>query len=92
MPSKSDAGSRVPSGFFEPWTPLISLSLVGPRLVPEEAAASYPPPAADGPKISYPLAVIKESKHAEAARKFAAFLAGPKARAVFERFGFLMGR
>jgi molybdate transport system substrate-binding protein len=45
--------------------------------------------AADGPKISYPLAVVKESKHADAARKFSAYLAGPEARAVFLKYGFL---
>jgi molybdate transport system substrate-binding protein len=44
---------------------------------------------ADGPKISYPLAVIKDSKQADAARKFATYLAGPEARAVFTKYGFL---
>jgi molybdate transport system substrate-binding protein len=61
-------------------------------LISKKVRIAFEVAAADGPKISYPLAVIKESKHAEAARKFAAFLAGPEARAVFERFGFLMGR
>lgn len=44
---------------------------------------------ADGPRISYPLAVVKESKNPEAARKFARFLATPAAQAVFARYGFL---
>lgn len=48
--------------------------------------------AVDGPKISYPLAVLKESKNAEAARKFAAYLAGPEASAVFTKFGFRSAR
>ncbi|HVS53642.1 MAG TPA: molybdate ABC transporter substrate-binding protein [Opitutaceae bacterium] len=48
--------------------------------------------AADGPKISYPLAVIKASKHFAAARKFATYLAGPEARAVFVKYGFLPAR
>lgn len=44
---------------------------------------------ADGPRISYPLAIVKDSKQPDAARRFAAYLAGPEARAVFARFGFL---
>ena len=45
--------------------------------------------AADGPKISYPLAVVAGSKQPEAARRFAGYLAAPAARAVFAKFGFL---
>lgn len=45
--------------------------------------------AADGPKISYPLAVVQDAKHAAAARRFATYLAGPEARAVFAKYGFL---
>jgi molybdate transport system substrate-binding protein len=47
---------------------------------------------ADGPKISYPLAVLKDTKHGDAARKFAAYLAGPEARAVFVKYGFLAAK
>lgn len=43
---------------------------------------------AEGPKISYPLAIVKDSKQPDAAKKFAAHLTGPAARAVFEKFGF----
>jgi ABC-type glycerol-3-phosphate transport system substrate-binding protein len=32
---------------------------------------------------------VRDSKHADAARKFASYLAGPEARAVFVKFGFL---
>jgi len=46
-------------------------------------------PTSEGPVISYPLAVIKESKQPEAARKFAAYLATPAARAIFVKYGFL---
>ncbi len=45
-------------------------------------------PAAEGPKITYPLAVVKSSKEPERSRKFAEYLAGPVARRVFEKFGF----
>jgi molybdate transport system substrate-binding protein len=45
---------------------------------------------ADAPKISYPLAVVKNSKTPENAKKFAEYLAGPKSREVFEKFGFIV--
>ncbi len=38
--------------------------------------------------IVYPLAVIKSSKHQQAAEDFAAYLSGEKAAAVFEKYGF----
>jgi molybdate transport system substrate-binding protein len=44
---------------------------------------------ADGPKISYPLAVVKSSKNADAARRFVAYLSSAGARAVFVKYGFL---
>ena len=48
--------------------------------------------AAEGPKISYPVGVMKDAKNGDAARKFTVYLAGPEARAVFARFGFLPAR
>jgi molybdate transport system substrate-binding protein len=47
-------------------------------------------PAAEGPKISYPVAVLKSSKEPERAKEFAEYLAGPKARAIFTKFGFIV--
>ncbi len=41
------------------------------------------------PKISYPLAVLKDARHATGARKFTAYLASPAARDVFVKYGFL---
>ena len=46
-------------------------------------------PPAGGPKITYPVAVLRDTLHPEAARAFAAFLAGPEAQKVFATFGFL---
>jgi len=45
-------------------------------------------PAADGPKIIYPAAVVKDSRNAEAARKLLGFLADKKADETFAKFGF----
>jgi molybdate transport system substrate-binding protein len=50
----------------------------------------YQVPAAGGPKISYPLAMIAESKHQETARKLLAYLESPPALEVFRRYGFLV--
>ena len=45
-------------------------------------------PAADGPGIRYPLAVVKDAPEPAAAGKFAAYLETGAATAVFEKFGF----
>ena len=46
----------------------------------------------EGPKISYPLAVVKSSREPERAKKFAEYLAGPDALAVFKKFGFTVAK
>lgn len=48
-------------------------------------------PAAEGPAIRYPIALVKDSKQPEAARRFLQHLASDKARAVFAKFGFITG-
>ncbi|HET7620084.1 MAG TPA: molybdate ABC transporter substrate-binding protein [Vicinamibacterales bacterium] len=47
-------------------------------------------PLADGPRIVYPAAVIKDARHGDAARRFLAYLRGGAARRVFERYGFVV--
>lgn len=47
-------------------------------------------PASEGPDISYPVAVTKESRNAEAARKFVQHLDSPEATTVFQKYGFLL--
>jgi molybdate transport system substrate-binding protein len=46
-------------------------------------------PLVDGPGITYPVAVMRDTKAPEAAKEFAVFLAGPDAQKVFATFGFL---
>ena len=48
--------------------------------------------ATEGPKISYPIAVIKSSKEPERAKKLEEYLAGAEARKVFEKFGFIIAK
>ncbi|HMJ06401.1 MAG TPA: molybdate ABC transporter substrate-binding protein [Chthoniobacterales bacterium] len=57
-------------------------------LISKEIRVAVEIPAAEGPKISYALAVLKSSQAPERAKEFAIYLAGPEARAVFEKFGF----
>ena len=47
-------------------------------------------PASEGPTISYPIAVLKESRNAGAARKFVQYLNSPDATRVFQTYGFIV--
>jgi molybdate transport system substrate-binding protein len=47
-------------------------------------------PAAIGPAISYPFALVKGAPRETEARRFLAYLGSPAARAVFVRYGFLV--
>ncbi|MCC7375553.1 MAG: molybdate ABC transporter substrate-binding protein [Verrucomicrobiales bacterium] len=47
-------------------------------------------PAAEGPAIRYPMAMVKETQHPDAAKRFLVFLSGPEAGKVFERRGFII--
>lgn len=48
-------------------------------------------PPAEGPSITYPAAVIKDTKNPDAAKKLVLWLAGPAAQSVFAKHGFLPG-
>jgi molybdate transport system substrate-binding protein len=61
-------------------------------LISKKVKIAVEVPAADGPKISYPVAVLRSSKQPDRARKFAEYLAGPMARSVFEKFGFTFAK
>lgn len=45
-------------------------------------------PRSEGPRVSYPGAVLREAKHADAAKDFLSWLQGPAAREAFARYGF----
>jgi molybdate transport system substrate-binding protein len=47
-------------------------------------------PAGDGPKISYPMAVVKDSPQPQAARQFLDYLDSDAAGRVFETNGFIL--
>lgn len=47
-------------------------------------------PLEKGPRIVYPAALVKESKNRKAAVKFLAFVSSPTAKAIFEKYGFVV--
>ena len=58
-------------------------------LISKKVKIAVAVPRAEGPKITYPVAVLKDARSPEAARALVAFLAGPEAQKVFAKFGFL---
>lgn len=58
-------------------------------LISRRVKIAFEIPDLDGPKISYPLAVVTDAPEAAAAHRLAAHLASPEAIAVFVKFGFL---
>ncbi len=51
---------------------------------------AYAIPMAEGPRIVYPLALLKDAPQPVAAQKFASFLESAAAAAVFKQYGFLI--
>lgn len=58
--------------------------------ISKKVKVAYEVPAADAPKISYPMALVKEAKQPEAAKKFLKHLASEEAGQAFKRFGFIV--
>jgi molybdate transport system substrate-binding protein len=58
--------------------------------ISQKVKVVYEVPAADAPKISYPLALLKDSPQPEAAGKFIAYLNSDAAATVFKKFGFIV--
>jgi molybdate transport system substrate-binding protein len=57
--------------------------------ISKKVKIAYEVPRAEGPKISYPFAVLTSSSDEAAARRFLDYLGSPVGRAVFDRYGFL---
>ncbi len=58
--------------------------------IARELEIAYAVPLEEGPKISYPLALMQGRPQAELARRYLEFLASERAREVFARYGFLV--
>lgn len=51
---------------------------------------AYEVSRSDGPKISYPIALVKDAPQSEAARRFLKYLCSDAAAKVFEKYGFIV--
>ena len=59
-------------------------------LISKKVKVAFEVPRAEGPDISYPVALLRTAERSEAARRVLAFLASEEARAVFLRYGFVV--
>jgi len=46
-------------------------------------------PIEKGPKITYPLAIVRDSKKKAAARDFMDYVLGPAGKSAFKKYGFV---
>ena len=51
---------------------------------------AYEVPIEKGPKITYPVAIVRESKRKDASRDFMNFILSPASKAMFKKFGFVV--
>ncbi len=58
--------------------------------IARRARVAFVAPADDGPRIAYPVAALRERPHVGAARRAIECYAGPVARDLFERAGFIV--
>ena len=58
--------------------------------ISKKVKVAFAVPRADGPAISYPMALVKDAPQPAAARKFLDYLGGDDAGKVFQRFGFIL--
>ena len=58
--------------------------------ISKKVKVAFEVPAADGPKISYPAALVANAPHPDAAKKFLGCLTGSEADAIFARHGFIV--
>jgi molybdate transport system substrate-binding protein len=58
--------------------------------ISKKVKVAYEVPAETGPKISYPLAVLKNAKQIESAKKFVEYLESDDAAKIFQKYGFIV--
>jgi molybdate transport system substrate-binding protein len=56
----------------------------------ESVKIVYEVPVKEGPQISYPIAVVKESRNPKAAKRFLDYLTSEPARTIFLKHGFII--
>jgi molybdate transport system substrate-binding protein len=58
--------------------------------VSKKVKIAFSVPVEKGPKIRYPVAIVKDAKNKTAAEPFLRYLESASARALFERYGFIV--
>lgn len=58
--------------------------------ISDQVRIVYKVPFDKGPRITYPIAIVKESKQKNAARDFVRYVESPAAKEVFEKYGFIV--
>jgi len=58
--------------------------------ISKKVKVAYEVPGSDSPRISYPMAALRDAKDVKSARRFLDYLNSPNARTVFEQFGFIV--
>lgn len=58
--------------------------------ISSKVRVAFEVPASEGPKITYPMAALKKSTRASESKQYLDFLDTPEAKAVFEKFGFVV--
>ena len=58
--------------------------------ISKKVKVAYEVAPGDGPKISYPFAVVRDSKYPEGAKKLLVHLSSPEALQVFKKYGFIV--
>jgi len=58
--------------------------------ISKNVRVAYEVPAGEGPPISYPVAVLKDSRQIESAKRLVEFFESEAALAIFRRYGFLV--
>lgn len=56
--------------------------------ISKKVRIAFAVPIDKGPRITYPVAMVKDSKHKAAARDLMSYLSGPAGSAVFSKYGF----
>jgi molybdate transport system substrate-binding protein len=60
--------------------------------ISKKTKVAYEVPRQDGPEISYPMAVLKETQEPKAALAFLEYLDAEAAGRVFAKFGFILDK
>jgi molybdate transport system substrate-binding protein len=58
--------------------------------ISKKVRIAYEVPLSEGPRISYPIAIVSSSKNPDAAQKTLSYLKGEAAIAIYKKYGFLI--